>query len=41
MLVLILIKGWKNLEEQVLIANSRDNIEILEAKQAELRKTSR
>ena len=31
------IKGWKNLEEDVLIADSSDNVEILEAKQAELR----
>ena len=30
------IKGWKNLEEGVLIADSCDNVEILEAKQAEL-----
>ena len=30
------IKGWKNLEEDVLIADSSDNVEILEAKQAEL-----
>ena len=29
-------KGWKNLEEDVLIADSSDNVEILEAKQAEL-----
>ena len=31
------IKGWKNLEEDVLIADSSDNVEILEAKQTELR----
>ena len=31
------IKGWKNLEEDVLIADSSDNLEILEVKQAELR----
>ena len=30
------IKGWKNSEEDVLIADSSDNVEILEAKQAEL-----
>ena len=31
------IKGWKNLDEDVLIGDSGDNVEILEAKQAELR----
>ena len=30
------IKGWKNLEEDFLIADSYDNVEILEAKQVEL-----
>ena len=30
------IKGWKNSEEEVLIANCCDNIEILEAKEREL-----
>ena len=30
------IKGWKNLEEDVLIADSCDSVEIVEAKQAEL-----
>ena len=31
------IKGWKNSEEDILIADSSDNVEILEAKQAESR----
>ena len=31
------IKGWKNSEEDVVIANSSDSVYILEAKQAELR----
>ena len=30
------IKGWKNTEEKVLIADSRDNMEILQAKPTEL-----
>ena len=30
------IKGWKKSEEEVLIADSSDNVEILEAKQVEL-----
>ena len=30
------VKGWKNLKEDVLIADSSDNVEILEVKQAEL-----
>ena len=31
------IKGWKNTEEEVLIADSHDNIEILQAKKTELK----
>ena len=31
------IKGWKNSEEDVVIADSSDSVYILEAKQAELR----
>ena len=30
------IKGWKNIKEEILIATPSDNVEILEAKQAEL-----
>ena len=29
------IKGWKNSEEEVLIADSHDNIGILQAKETE------
>ena len=31
------IKGWKNTEEEVLIADSHDNIEILQTKETELK----
>ena len=31
------MKGWKNSEKEVLIAVSHDNIEILQAKEIELK----